>query len=267
MSYLKEKMNLKGRVALVTGGCGFLGRMMSKTLAQMGADLILLDHSPSMPDQMKEEIIQESSVNIEFISCDLENGYQRKDAIQKILTSRNSLSILINNAAFVGTSELRGWAVPFAEQDVETWRRAIEVNLTAIFEFCQGLSPLLKASKGACVINVGSIYGMCGPDWSLYEGTNMGNPAAYAASKGGLIQLTRWLATTLAPEVRVNTISPGGIWRNQLDSFTDKYCARTPLARMAIEEDLIGAIAFLASDMSSYVTGHNLIIDGGWTAW
>jgi NAD(P)-dependent dehydrogenase (short-subunit alcohol dehydrogenase family) len=220
-----------------------------------------------MPDQMKEEIIQESSVNIEFISCDLENGYQRKDAIQKILTSRNSLSILINNAAFVGTSELRGWAVPFAEQDVETWRRAIEVNLTAIFEFCQGLSPLLKASKGACVINVGSIYGMCGPDWSLYEGTNMGNPAAYAASKGGLIQLTRWLSTVLAPDIRVNCVSPGGVARNQPQVFVDRYVTRTPLKRMGEEDDFKGAVLYFSSDISAWVTGQNLVVDGGWSAW
>jgi NAD(P)-dependent dehydrogenase (short-subunit alcohol dehydrogenase family) len=101
----------------------------------------------------------------------------------------------------------------------------------------------------------------------LYEGTAMGNPAAYAASKGGLLQLTRWLATTVAPQVRVNSISPGGVWRNQPESFVERYKARTPLARMATEDDFRGAIAFLASDLSGYVTGQDLAVDGGWGVW
>ena len=117
------------------------------------------------------------------------------------------------------------------------------------------------------MINVGSIYGMVGPDMRLYEGTTMGNPAAYAASKGGLLQFTRWLATILAPEVRVNSITPGGVWRNQPEAFHERYKARTPLRRMAHEEDFKGAVAYLASDLSSYVTGHNLLVDGGWTVW
>jgi NAD(P)-dependent dehydrogenase (short-subunit alcohol dehydrogenase family) len=120
---------------------------------------------------------------------------------------------------------------------------------------------------GANIINIGSIYGELGPDWSLYEGTSMANPAAYSASKGGLIQLTRWLATTLAPNIRVNAISPGGIFRNQPDVFVKRYEGRTPLARMATENDFRGAVAYLASDMSSYVTGKNMMVDGGWGEW
>jgi NAD(P)-dependent dehydrogenase (short-subunit alcohol dehydrogenase family) len=102
---------------------------------------------------------------------------------------------------------------------------------------------------------------------ALYEATEMGNPAAYAASKGGLIQLTRWLATVLAPDIRVNTLTPGGIARNQPEIFTERYIRRTPLQRMAVEEDFKGAALYLASDLSSYVTGQNLIVDGGWTVW
>ena len=112
-----------------------------------------------------------------------------------------------------------------------------------------------------------SIYGLVGPDLRLYEGTAMGNPAAYAASKAGIVQFTRWLATTLAPSVRANAITPGGIERGQAQSFHERYCQRTPLGRMATEDDFRGAIAYLASDASSYMTGQNLVIDGGWTAW
>jgi NAD(P)-dependent dehydrogenase (short-subunit alcohol dehydrogenase family) len=126
---------------------------------------------------------------------------------------------------------------------------------------------MLKISQGASIINIASIYGMFGPDWRLYKGTELSNPAAYSASKGGLIQFTRWLATSIAPYVRVNSISPGGIFRNQPKAFVRRYEARTPLARMATEDDFRGVVAFLASDMSKYVTGQNLVVDGGWGVW
>jgi NAD(P)-dependent dehydrogenase (short-subunit alcohol dehydrogenase family) len=178
------------------------------------------------------------------------------------------LDILINNAAFVGTSTLKGWGVPFAEQTVETWRKAMDVNLTAAFALTQAAAPLLAASSHGSVINVASIYGLVGAVPSLYAGTKMsGVPAAYAGTKGGLIQLTRWLATEMAPKVRVNALTPGGVARGQPKAFVDRYIARTPLARMATEADLVGAVAYLASDLSAYVTGQNLVVDGGWTAW
>jgi NAD(P)-dependent dehydrogenase (short-subunit alcohol dehydrogenase family) len=174
---------------------------------------------------------------------------------------------LINNAAFVGATDLEGWNVPFEEQSIKTWRRAIEVNLTAVFGICQGLMPLLKKSDGASIINIGSIYGLYGPDLSLYQETSMNNPAAYGASKGGVLQLTRWLATNVAPEVRVNSISPGGVYRNQPSEFVRRYEQKTPLGRMASGDDLRGAITYLATDLSSYVTGQNLSVDGGWGIW
>jgi NAD(P)-dependent dehydrogenase (short-subunit alcohol dehydrogenase family) len=177
------------------------------------------------------------------------------------------LDVLVNCAAFAGTSALPGWVTPFLEQSAATWRRALEVNLTAPFLLTQLCVPALRASGHGSVINVASLYGLAGPDLRLYEGTPMGNPAAYGTSKGGLIQLTRWLATVLAPEVRVNAISPGGVERGQPEAFRERYVARTPLARMGTEEDFKGAAAFLASDASAYLTGQNLILDGGFTAW
>ena len=138
---------------------------------------------------------------------------------------------------------LRGWNIPFEQQTLATWRRALEVKFTAIFDLCHGLMPMLRAAARNSIINIAPTYGMHGPDWSLYESTTMGNPAAYGASKGGLIQFTRWLATTLAPAVRVNAISPGGIRRNQPDQFIARYAAGTPLQRTATEKDLLGAVA------------------------
>jgi NAD(P)-dependent dehydrogenase (short-subunit alcohol dehydrogenase family) len=132
---------------------------------------------------------------------------------------------------------------------------------------CQLFAHALKAGPGGSIINIASIYGQWGPDWSLYQGTAMANPAAYGASKGALIQFTRWLSTTLGPDVRANVISPGGVARGQPGSFVERYSARTPLRRMATEEDFRGAVAYLASDLSDYVTGQVLAVDGGWGAW
>jgi NAD(P)-dependent dehydrogenase (short-subunit alcohol dehydrogenase family) len=267
MTTIKELSNLRGRRALITGATGGLGRVMADTLAELGAELVLVDKPNADFTALTEQLIQRWGAKVEPRGCDLEQEEQRAGLMEWIKGSGAGLSILINNAAFVGTSELKGWGVPFEQQTIDTWRRAMEVNLTSVFHLCQGLAPLLKASPGASIINLGSIYGTLGPDWSLYDGTAMANPAAYAASKGGLIQLTRWLATTIAPGVRVNAVSPGGIFRNQPASFVQRYEARTPLDRMATEDDFRGTIAYLASDLSRYVTGQNLVVDGGWGVW
>lgn len=267
MTMIKELMNLKGRCALITGATGGLGKIMADTLAELGADLVLVDRPGSDIQSLSETLTQRWGIKVRHQHCDLEQQEQRTELMDWLKSSGECLNVLINNAAFVGTSELQGWAVPFEEQTVETWRRALEVNLTAVFDLCQGLTPMLKVVEGASIINIASIYGEYGPDWSMYEGTSMSNPAAYGASKGGLIQFTRWLATTIAPQVRVNAISPGGIFRNQPRNFVQRYEAKTPLGRMATEEDFRGSVAYLASDLSKYVTGQNLAVDGGWGVW
>lgn len=267
MSTLKELRDLSGRRALITGATGGLGRVFADTLAELGADLILVDLPSADFQPLSKSLIKDWGVKVEIHPCDLEKQNQRSELIEKLKNSGLGLNILVNNAAFVGTSDLPGWGVPFEDQSVDTWRRALEVNLTAVFDLCKGLHPLLKSAQGATVVNIASIYGLYGPDWSLYEGTNMSNPAAYGASKGGLIQLTRWLATTIAPEVRVNAISPGGIFRNQPEDFVKRYEVKTPLGRMASEDDFRGALAYLASDFSKFVTGQVLQVDGGWGSW
>jgi NAD(P)-dependent dehydrogenase (short-subunit alcohol dehydrogenase family) len=187
--------------------------------------------------------------------------------ISNLLAQNLTLDILINNAAFVGTSDLADINSKFEGQSLSSFRRILEVNLNSVFHLCQGLLPLLNKSQSGSIINISSIYGSFGPDWNLYSGTGMSNSAAYSSSKGAVNQLTRWLATTLSPKIRVNSISPGGIARNQPRDFIEKYEKRTPLGRMAVEEDFKGVISFLASDNSSYVTGQNIYVDGGWSAW
>jgi len=264
---IRKLINLKGRSALITGATGGLGRVMADTLAELGADLVLIDRPGSDFESLSTLLVNRWNVKIQHRCIDLEQQAQRTELIDWMRNSVNKLNILVNNAAYVGASDLTGWSVPFEEQTMDTWRKALELNLTAVFDLCQGLSPLLIKAEGANIINIASIYGMYGPIWSLYEDTNMSNPAAYGASKGGLIQLTRWLATTIAPKVRVNAISPGGVLRNQTKVFVKRYEEKTPLGRMATEDDFRGAVSYLASDLSKYVTGQNLAVDGGWGIW
>ena len=264
---IQSLMNLKGRRAIVTGATGGLGTVIAETLAELGSDLILVDLEKNEIESMQHRLADTFGVSVVGTVCDLENQDQRQDFIDTIVSDGRELNILVNNAAFVGSSNLPGWNAPFVEQSVETWRRALEVNLVAPFELCQGVSQVLKHSQGANIINIASIYGQFGPDWRIYENTNMGNPAAYGASKAGLIQLTKWLATTLASDVRVNAISPGGVFTGQADQFVKSYSSRAPLGRMAHYDDFRGGVAFLASDMAQYVTGQVLNIDGGWGVW
>ena len=260
-------MNLKGRRAMVTGAAGGLGKVIAETLAELGSDLVLVDREKEGIESLQHQLSDSFAVSVIGTVCDLEHQDQRERLIDDIIRDGKDLNILVNNAAIVGSSNLVGWNAPFVEQSIETWRRALEVNLVAPFELCQGLSQILKNSRGGNIINIASIYGQFGPDWRLYENTNMSNPAAYGASKAGLIQLTKWLSTTLSPDVRVNAISPGGVFTGQQESFVDTYSSRTPLRRMANYGDFAGGVAFLATDMAEYVTGQVLNIDGGWGVW
>jgi NAD(P)-dependent dehydrogenase (short-subunit alcohol dehydrogenase family) len=198
------------------------------------------------------------------LAADLRDEDAVRGAVRDTVRDLGGLDVLVHAAALVGTSTLPGWSVPFAEQSVSAWDDALRVNLTSAFVLVQEARTALRASGRGAVILFGSVYARVGPDPDLYAGTGLANPVAYGVSKGGVLQLMRYLAAELAPNVRVNTISPGGLERGQSDAFLRRYEQRTPLGRMGTEADLKGAIAFLASDLSSYVTGHELVVDGGW---
>jgi NAD(P)-dependent dehydrogenase (short-subunit alcohol dehydrogenase family) len=267
MRSLKELMDLHGRVALITGGAGHIGSSMGEALAELGAKTIVLDSTQEACDSISKLIQQKYNVDSFPLAVDLSTEKEVRGMVDTVLARFGRLDILINCAAIVNTSNMVGWIAPFVNQSSELWRLTLEINLTSPFILTQVFSEALAASGNGTIINVASIYGMVGPDMRMYEDTQLGNAAAYGASKGGLLQLTRWLATVLAPKIRVNSITPGGVWRNQPEIFVERYAERTPLKRMGIEEDFKGAIAYLASDLSAYVTGQNLIVDGGWTTW
>lgn len=267
MRTIREMTDLYGRVAVITGGAGHLGRAFGEALAQLGASIALVDRTGQGVEEAAGSLHKKWGVKCLGIECDLAKEEEVRSLPKKIAAALGGLNILINNAGYVGTDKLTGWCVPFERQSSRTWREALEVNMTAPFFLAQAAYPWLKEKGLGSIINIGSIYAVLGPIMRLYDGTEMGNPAAYAASKGALVQETRWLATALAPDVRVNSICPGGIWRNQPETFVKRYADMTPMERMGTEEDMIGAVAFLASDLSLYVTGQNIMVDGGWSAW
>lgn len=267
MRSIAELSDLSGRLAVITGGAGHIGCAMASALLEHECSVLLVDRDARGLENAISLLGLEHQNRVGSFVADLEQELARNELVAHIKTEYRQADILINNAGFVGDSELEGWSVPFERQSIATWRRAIEVNLTAPFHLAQELAPLLRRTGRGSIINVGSIYGVLGPVMDLYEGTKMGNPGGYAASKGGLLQLTRWLATSLAPSIRVNTISPGGLERGQSESFLSRYLDRTPLKRMGTEEDFKGVVLFLSSDLSAWVTGQNIMVDGGWSAW
>ncbi len=267
MKSIRELIDLNGRVAVITGAVGHIGSAFAEAFAELHASVVLLDRNEARLGTCAQSLRGQYGTETLAFPVDLEDEQKTRQIPRVVLEKFGRIDILVHCAALVGTSDLEGWAVPFSEQRSDTWRRALEVNLTAAFILTQAAAPALKESGHGSVITMGSIYGMVGPDMGLYGGTTLGNPAAYNASKGGILQLTRYLATVLAPDIRVNCISPGGVERGQTDPFLSRYIARTPLKRMAKEEDLKGAAVYLASDLSSYVTGQNIVVDGGWTAW
>jgi NAD(P)-dependent dehydrogenase (short-subunit alcohol dehydrogenase family) len=253
---VRELADLSGRTALVIGGAGHLGRVACEALAELGAQVASADL-----------VADVASTATRTFEVDLHDEDATRALVPAFLKEFGRMDVLVHCAAYTGANEAAGWATEFDQQTVLAWDRAHRVNTTSAFVLAQAARSALGSHGTGSVVLVSSIYATLAPDFRIYAGTNMQSPAGYSVSKAGLLQLMRYLSILLAPDVRVNAVSPGGVLRDQPLEFVRRYERGTPLARMAIEEDIAGAIAYLASDLSSYVTGVDLRVDGGRSVW
>lgn len=258
-------MNDDCKIALVTGGAGHIGRETVLKLAQRGVNIVIVDKNINGADEFIDKLIKNFSVRVTILDYDLSQKDTFKRVFEYINTHFNRLDYLVNIAAFY--DDVPGFDCSFQDEGYDAWLAVLKVNVMAPFFLTQAIAPLFKKAKDPAIVNVSSIYSIVGPDHRLYEGTSMTNPCSYSVSKAALNQLGKWLGTVLAPHVRVNTVSPGGIERGQPQSFIEAYNNRTPLKRMCRNAEVANAISYLLSSEASYITGHNLVVDGGWTVW
>ena len=255
-----DLFRLDGKVALVSGGAGIVGRHIARGLAEAGAVTILASRTAGACEGVAQALAGEG-LRTEGEQCD----FAAEDAIRalrdRILARHGRLDVLVNNAVARAGGDL---------DDVtgEQWDAVMALNSTGLFLACRVLSEPMVRQRAGSIVNIASIYGMVGPQFSIYRGTPVHNSASYAFAKGGMINFTRYLASYLAPhKVRVNCLSPGGFVTPETPAeFERNYSERTPLGRMAAGADIQGAVVFLASDAAGYITGQNLAVDGGWTA-
>lgn len=244
-------MNLKNKIIIITGGSGLLGKEIIKRLLDNDATVINFDINSS------------SCINSEFINCNITDEYSIKKSISSVIKKYGRIDGLVNNA-YPRTND---WGVKFEDIKFDSWKKNIDFQLNSYFFMSQQVSKYMVQKKSGSIINIASIYGSVGPDFTIYENTEMTLPAAYSAIKGGIINFTRYLASYFGKyNINVNCISPGGIYDNQNSAFVENYNKKVPMKRMGTPKDIAPSVIFLLSDQAKYITGQNLIIDGGWTA-
>lgn len=273
MTDVLKAFDLTGRTALVTGGAGLLGREFCRTLAEAGAAVAVVD----LDRQSAARVAKERSAAGQralAVEVDVTRPASVKGAVEAVLQAYGAIDILVNSAALdpkFDAEHTSNGSNSFEDFPLEAWNQALAVNLTGMFLCSQAVAvPMLNRGRGV-IINLCSTYGLVGPDQRIYQ--RPGKPAQYkpvyySVTKAGVLGLTRYLATYYAGRnIRVNSLTPGGVFNQNDDEFVRNYSARTVLGRMAKKDEMNGALLFLASDASSYMTGSNLIVDGGWTAW
>jgi len=255
-----DLFKLDGKVAVVTGAAGQLGFGFSKALAEAGAVVLMADLELGECRE-KEKLLRESgSVDVYSLELDVAQAESIKSMTKQVLMKFKKIDILINNAGV-------GVYTPFSKRTSDEYNIVMDVNVRGTL-FCTQIISKEMQTNGGSIINIGSIYGLVSPDPAIYGDSGRNSSEVYGASKAAIIQMTKYFAVHLAKfNIRVNCLSPGGVFASQKDSFVNNYNQKAPLGRMAKESDLSGALVFLASEASSYMTGHNLVVDGGFTIW
>ncbi|WDL95139.1 SDR family oxidoreductase [Alicyclobacillus sp. ALC3] len=269
----KSAFDLLGKVALVTGGLGILGRPFCEGLAERGASVVVVDLDEGKCTQFAAKVARQYGNPAMGVGCDVAEPESVRSMTERVVRELGGLHILINNAASK-SNDVASFFAPFETYTLNQWRDILAVNLDGAFLVAQSVgNQMISQGTGGSIVQMSSIYGLLGPDDRIYEGSSylgvsINTPAVYSASKAGIVGLTRYLATRWARYgIRVNCITPGGVQSGQNDTFVNRYSARVPLQRMARPEDLVGPMVFLASAASSYITGQNLFVDGGLSAW
>ena len=273
---IQEKFDLTGRVAVVTGGVGLLGAEFCRTLAEAGAAVAVVDVNESASQEIADRLTKSGSKAL-AVPTDITRPDSVNSMVETVLSTCGRLDILVNSAALdpkFDPETVEKGIMPGAFEDypLDQWNMALNVNLTGMFLVTQAcVKQMLSQGKKGSIINICSTYGLNGPDQRIY--INAGErvafkPVYYTVTKAGVLGFTKYLASYYAgTEIRVNALTPGGVFNNHEDYFVKNYSAKTILGRMAKKDEMNGALLFLASDASSYMTGNNLIVDGGWTAW
>jgi NAD(P)-dependent dehydrogenase (short-subunit alcohol dehydrogenase family) len=265
---VKELFDLTGKRALVTGGARTLGFDMASALAEMGADVAVTSRKLEEAEKSAREIARLTGRNTLGLACDVRYEDQVEAMIEAVLKEFGKLDILVNNAGNVVSTQANK---PIEQRPIEEWEFTVDVNMKGVF-LCtkHAVAKAMKPAKSGVIVNIASIAGFLGKDHRVYDGTTMGGVTIdYVAAKGGVISMTREMACWLARyNIRVNSISPGGFWRNHNETFTKQYSYLVPMGRMGQDgKEMKGAVVYLASEASSYVTGVNLVVDGGMSAW
>jgi NAD(P)-dependent dehydrogenase (short-subunit alcohol dehydrogenase family) len=253
-----DRFNLSGKTALVTGGSGLFGRQITEALAQAGARTFIASRQADANERFAGQC-RERGLRVMATSLDQSDEGSIEELKQRLIAETGRVDILVNNAVL---RTMASWSSPTAD-----FAKSMAVNATGFFAMTRAFGDHMAECGGGSIINIGSIQGSIGPDFSLYRDLGWETPPDYYFHKGGMLNFTRFAASKLGPRgVRVNTISPGGFLADQDPRFIERYEAKTMLGRMANDHDLQGAVVFLASDASAYITGANLFVDGGYTA-
>jgi NAD(P)-dependent dehydrogenase (short-subunit alcohol dehydrogenase family) len=274
---IQDKFELNGRVAVVTGGVGLLGAEFCRTLAEAGAAVAVVDLNAQAAEKTADGLLQ-AGYRALAIPTDITQPESVNAMRERVVSTFGRLDVLVNSAAldpkFDPDALAKGLAPgSFEEYPLEQWNAALNVNLTGMFLVTQAcVKQMLAQGKKGSIINICSTYGLNGPDQRIYRKQDGSQPAYkpvyYTVTKAGVLGFTKYLsAYYMETEIRVNALTPGGVFNNHDETFVKNYSAKTILGRMARKDEMNGALLFLASDASSYMTGNNLVVDGGWTAW
>ena len=280
MHTIMEKFDLTGRVAIVTGGPGLLGKEFCRTLAEAGAIVVIADLNAEGVHALTTTLIK-SGYHAMGVATDITLPESVQALVDETLAVYGRLDILVNSAgldpkfdpqALAEMAKKGAVSGAFEDYPLDAWKAALDVNLTGMFLCCQAaVKPMLAQGKKGSIINICSTYGLAGPDQRIYQRDGKQSsykPVYYSVTKAGVLGLTRFLSAYYAgTQMRINALTPGGVYNNHDEVFLQAYSSRTILGRMAEKDEMNGALLFLASDASSYMTGSNLVVDGGWTAW